>query len=110
MNEAVTALSALAQESRLKLFRLLVECGPDGMAAGDIARRLGIAHNTLSAHLAILSRAGLAQSRREGRSIIYMADMGGTRTLLQFLVQDCCRGRAELCEPLLGALLPACCN
>ncbi|MGO8839652.1 MAG: ArsR/SmtB family transcription factor [Methyloceanibacter sp.] len=106
---AVTSLGALAQDSRLKVFRLLVQCGPEGMAAGDIARSLRVPHNTMSAHLAILSRAGLATSRREGRSIIYAVDLEGTRQLLSFLVEDCCRGKREVCAPLIASALAACC-
>ena len=82
LSAATAALSALAQESRLKIFRLLVQCGPDGMAAGDIARRLKLPQNTLSFHLAALARAHLVASRKEGRSIIYCVDLAGTRGLL----------------------------
>jgi ArsR family transcriptional regulator, arsenate/arsenite/antimonite-responsive transcriptional repressor len=108
---ATESLAALAQETRLRAFRLLVEAGPEGMPAGEIARRLGVPHNTLSVHLAQLTRAGLARSRRESRSIIYLADLAGVRDLIAFLVQDCCHGRPEACGPLLDAVLPlaACC-
>lgn len=105
----VKALSALAQESRLRAFRLLVHSGEEGLAAGEIARRLDIPHNTLSSHLSILGNAGLVTSRRESRSIIYQVDFAGTRQLLSFLVEDCCQGQPELCEPLLDSLLPECC-
>lgn len=101
ISHAVTAFSALAQKSRLKIFRLLVQCGPEGMAAGDIARRLEIPHNTLSFHVAILSRAKLVSSRKDGRSIIYSVDLEGTRELLSFLVDDCCHGKPELCGSLV---------
>ncbi len=97
----IFALGALAQESRLKIFRLLVQCGPDGMAAGDIARRLKVPHNTLSFHIAILSRAQLLASRKDGRSIIYSVDLEGTRNLLSFLVEDCCHGQLEICGTLM---------
>lgn len=100
-SDAVGAFNALAQKSRLKIFRLLVQCGPGGMAAGDIARRLEVPHNTLSFHIAILSRARLVSSRKDGRSIIYSVDLEGTRELLSFLVEDCCHGKAEICGPLL---------
>jgi len=109
MNNAIKAFGALAQETRLEAFRLLVQCGQEGMAAGDIARRLDIPHNTLSSHLAILVNAGLVASEREGRSIIYRIDFAGTRLLLAFLMEDCCKGRPELCAPLLDSLLPGCC-
>ena len=110
INSTVKALSALAQESRLNAFRLLVQAGPTGIAAGEIARELEIPHNTLSSHLSILVNAGLVESHREGRSIIYRVDFTGTRQLLAFLMEDCCQGQPELCEPLLDRLLPACCN
>ena len=99
--EALTALGALAQESRLAAFRLLVAAGPDGLAAGEIARRLEVPHNTLSSHLNLLASARLVRSRRNGRSILYSLDLDGTRALLKFLVQDCCEGRPDLCGPLL---------
>jgi DNA-binding transcriptional ArsR family regulator len=101
--EAVEALSALAHEHRLAVFRLLVGAGADGLPAGEIARQLGVLPNTLSSHLTILGRAGLIQSRREGRSVIYGADHGGMRDLLGFLVADCCGGRPEICAPFAKA-------
>jgi ArsR family transcriptional regulator len=109
ITSTVKALAALAQESRLNAFRLLVRSGPDGLAAGEIARQLEIPHNTLSSHLAILSNASLVTSHRESRSIIYQINFGGTRELLSFLVEDCCQGQSELCSPLLDSLLPDCC-
>ena len=106
---AVKRLSAIAQEARLEVFRLLVKAGPEGMAAGDVARRLDIAANTLSAQLLILSNAGLIRARREGRSIIYSIKFEAMRDLLVFLTKDCCGGRAEMCAPLadIGTL---CCE
>jgi ArsR family transcriptional regulator len=106
---ATTALGALAQESRLKVFRLLIRHGPGGLPAGEIARTLRVPHNTMSAHLAILSRSGLVISRRDGRSIIYAVDLGGTRELLSFLVEDCCRGSPEVCQTLIDSALAECC-
>jgi ArsR family transcriptional regulator len=106
---AVRAFGALAQESRLKVFRLLVRSGPAGLPAGDIARRLQVPQNTMSAHLAILSRAQLVASRKEGRSVIYAVDLEGTRALLSFLLEDCCRGKPQLCAPLIEATLADCC-
>ncbi len=108
---AVEAMNALGQETRMRAFRLLVEAGEEGVPAGEIARRLDVPHNTMSTHLAQLTRAGLVRSRRESRSIIYMADLPSIRALLAFLVQDCCHGRPEACGPLLDAVLPvaACC-
>ena len=78
--------------------------GPEGVAAGDIARELKLPHNTLSFHVAILARAGLVASRKEGRSILYSVDLDGTRALLDFLVEDCCRGRPELCGAITGTV------
>jgi ArsR family transcriptional regulator, arsenate/arsenite/antimonite-responsive transcriptional repressor len=97
---AIKRLSAIAQEARLGVFRLLVKAGPEGLAAGDIARTLGIAANTLSAQLLTLSNAGLVRARREGRSIIYAINFEAMRDLLVFLTEDCCGGRAEMCAPL----------
>ena len=104
---ALRALSALAQENRLAVFRLLVKAGPDGMAAGDIARILMTAANTMSAQLLLLSNAGLIRARREGRSIIYAADFDRMGALLLFLTEDCCGGKPEICAPL--ATVAACC-
>ena len=95
--DAVAALSALAQEHRLALFRLLVQAGPDGMAAGALAERLGIPNSSLSFHLAGLSRAGLVSQQRQSRSIIYRADYGRMNALLGYLMENCCAG-AE-CAP-----------
>ncbi len=109
LSKTIKALGALAQESRLQAFRLLVRGGPDGLPAGEIARTLGIPHNTLSSHLAILVNADLVKSHRQSRSIIYRIDFEGTRELLSFLMEDCCQGRPELCAPVLDSLLPGCC-
>lgn len=97
---AVNMLSALGHEGRLAIFRLLVKAGPDGVAAGDIARTLNVLPNSLSANLNILSHAGLIVSRREGRSIIYSADYDAMSGLLGFLMEDCCNGAPEICAPL----------
>jgi ArsR family transcriptional regulator len=107
---AIDAFGALAQESRLKVFRLLVQAGSNGMAAGDIARTVGIPHNTLSSHLAILSRSKLVASRKQARSIIYAVDLEGTRALLCFLVEDCCGGKPGTCAPLIDSALAECCG
>lgn len=95
----MVALGALAQESRLAVFRLLVRRGPAGLAAGEISERVGVPPTTLSFHLAQLSRSGLVTSRREGRSILYAADYGGMQTLLSFLVDNCCRDGAGCAPP-----------
>jgi ArsR family transcriptional regulator len=109
ISRAIDALGALAQTSRLKIFRLLVRHGPSGMAAGDIARALRVPPNTLSSQLAILSRAGLVASRREGRSVIYAMDVKGTRDLLSFLIEDCCGGEPHIFAPLIESTLAECC-
>lgn len=98
--DAVEVLSALAHGHRLAVFRLLVKAGGAGVPAGEIAREVGTLPNTLSAHLTILSHAGLVESRREGRSVIYSANYPAMRGLLEFLVADCCGGRPEICAPL----------
>jgi len=97
-SDAVKALGALAQGTRLAIFRLLVQAGPDGMAAGSIGEKLDLPPATLSFHLAGLTRAGLAQSRQEGRFVIYSADFEGMGRLLAYLTEDCCGGKA--CVPV----------
>lgn len=101
---AVDALGALAHETRLKVFRLLVTAGPDGIIAGSIAERCGVPPSTMSHHLATLERAGLVQSERESRLIRYRADYPAMRRLLTFLMQDCCGGAPEMCFDLLSGL------
>lgn len=95
--EAITSLSALAHEHRLGVFRLLVQAGPDGMAAGEIAEAMEMAASSLSFHLAHLTRAGLIVQRRESRSLIYSADFERMTSLIGFLTENCCGGRA--CAP-----------
>ena len=108
--KSVEALSALAHEGRLSVFRLLVRAGKDGLAAGDIARKLDVLPNTLSASLTLLANAGLVGSRRDGRSIIYTADYARMSNLLGFLMEDCCNGDASMCAPLAFiAAKAACC-
>lgn len=105
---AVASLAALAHEGRLSAFRLLVQAGAEGLPAGEIARRLEVLPNTLSASLNILSHAKLIASRRVGRSIIYTANYDAMRELLAFLVEDCCAGTPEICAPL-AAIASQCC-
>ncbi|MCF8709289.1 MULTISPECIES: ArsR/SmtB family transcription factor [Sphingomonadaceae] len=105
---AITALGALAQTTRLDAFRLLVRHEPHGLAAGEIARQLGVPQNTMSVHLATLARAGLIRSERRSRIINYRADLDQLKALTLFLVKDCCGGKAELCEPLIAELVPCC--
>ncbi|HTZ67529.1 MAG TPA: metalloregulator ArsR/SmtB family transcription factor [Roseiarcus sp.] len=105
---AILALAALAQTTRLDVFRLLVNHEPDGLPAGDLGRSLGVPHNTMSSHLSILARAGLVKGQRHSRSIIYRADLDQLRELMVFLLKDCCGGNAELCAPLIADLTPCC--
>ena len=98
--QAILAFAALAQSTRLAVFRLLVKHEPEGLAAGGIAKALAVPQNTMSAHLAVLARAGLVISERKSRSIIYRADLVTLQELMSFMVEDCCGGRAEFCAPL----------
>jgi len=107
INQAVRALAALAQESRLETFRLLVRAGTDGVPAGKIAEELGVPAATMSFHLKELTNAGLIEQRREGRSIIYSLRVEAMQSLLAFLVEDCCQGQPQLCEPAF-ALINCC--
>ena len=94
---ALAALSALGQPTRLQIFQLLMGAEPEGRQAGTIAEAIGCPHNTLSSHLAILARAGLVRGTRDGRAIVYRADVEGMRRLVSYLVNDCCEGHPELC-------------
>jgi ArsR family transcriptional regulator len=107
--DAAAALAALAHEGRLGIFRLLMRAGPAGVAAGEIARRLDVAPSTLSASLTLLSHAGLAQSRRDGRSIVYSARFDRMGDLMAFLAEDCCGGATEVCAPVAAAARRAAC-
>lgn len=102
--EAIAGLGALAQATRLETFKLLVRHEPGGLAAGDVARAVGVPQNTMSAHLAVLARAGLVTMQREGRSLIYRADLATLRALMLFLVVDCCAESQALCIPLVADL------
>jgi ArsR family transcriptional regulator len=95
---ALAALAALGQPTRLEIFRSLVASEPGGLAAGTLAEKIGCPHNTLSSHLSILARSGLVRGTRDGRSIIYRADIDAIRAVIGFLVNDCCSGRPELCD------------
>lgn len=101
-------MAALAQPTRLKAYRLLVAREPDGIAAGEVARLLGVPQNTMSTHLAVLASCGLARSQRHSRSIVYRADLAAFKALLVFLLADCCGGRPEVCAPLIDELSPCC--
>ena len=108
-SHAVAALSALAHPGRLAAFRRLVQAGPQGLAAGEVARGLGAPANPPSTLLATLTQAGLARSRRDGRSILYSADTGRMGALVAYLVSDCCDGAPEACAPVTEALARAAC-
>ncbi|MEX2519610.1 MAG: helix-turn-helix domain-containing protein [Paracoccaceae bacterium] len=107
-NRALASLSALGQDTRLDVFRLLVKAGAAGMRAGEIGEALTIRQNTLSANLAILLNAGMVRNAREGRAIRYFADMEGMRALLVFLMEDCCGGRPESCQFVIDEIASAC--
>lgn len=108
VNSALDALSALGQGTRLEVFRLLVRTAPGGLPAGEIASRLGIVQNTMSAHLKVLDHAGLVRAERDGRIIRYFADMNGFRDLLAYLMEDCCNGSPEICRPLIDTVTCVC--
>jgi ArsR family transcriptional regulator len=109
IQDAVAGLSALGHEGRLAIFRLLVVAGPEGVASGEIARRLHSPPSTMTANLNIMAHAGLVLSRREGRSILYSANYPAMGQLLAYLMQDCCGGRPEVCAPLVEIAATACC-
>lgn len=100
--DAVARLGALAQETRLAIYRLLVEAGPGGLAAGTIAERLDVPPSSLSFHLAELRRAGLIAQRRESRSLVYSADFRAMNGLLAYLSENCCGGNPAACAPVLS--------
>lgn len=102
-SNALDALAALSQETRLDVFRLLVTAGPQGLPAGDIAERLDARQNTMSTNLAILNRAGLISRQRDGRSVRYAANYDGMRDLINFLMMDCCRGAPEVVQPVAAS-------
>jgi ArsR family transcriptional regulator, arsenate/arsenite/antimonite-responsive transcriptional repressor len=104
--QALSAFAALSQETRIRIVRLLVTAGPDGMAAGAIAEAAGVSASNVSFHLKELTQAGLAAAKREARSIHYTADYAGLSGLIAFLMQDCCAGHPEICLP---ATAESCC-
>ncbi|PZQ17711.1 MAG: ArsR family transcriptional regulator [Ancylobacter novellus] len=107
---ALDALSALGQPTRLRIFKHLVTTAPEPQPAGGIAEALGCLQNTLSTHLAILARAGLITGVRDGRSILYAANFNGMRGLLNYLLEDCCKGHPEVCAPVFEQLEKGCCG
>jgi ArsR family transcriptional regulator len=107
-DQAIACLAALAQSTRLETFRLLVAREPGGVPAGEIARLVGVPQNTMSAHIAVLARAGLVRGERRSRSILYRADLDRFREVTSFLLKDCCGGRSEICGPLFADDVPVC--
>jgi ArsR family transcriptional regulator len=101
---ALEALSALSHETRLWVFRLLVQAGPQGLPAGEIAEALGSRQNTMSSHLKTLAMAALIDSERDGRSVVYKANYDTVRKLVLFLMQDCCGGNNAVCRPVAESL------
>jgi ArsR family transcriptional regulator, arsenate/arsenite/antimonite-responsive transcriptional repressor len=101
---ALRAFGALSQSTRLDVFRLLIQAGDTGMSAGNISEKLGVLQNTMSSNLSILSQSGLIRSERQGRNIRYFADVDGLRGLLAFLMEDCCGGRPDLCQPVIDEI------
>ncbi len=99
LSDAVACLGALAQPARLKVFRLLVKAGEEGMCAGDLSRRFGVPKPTMSFHLKELTNAGMINANRTGRSITYTIRKQGIQQLMTFLTEDCCQGSPELCLP-----------
>jgi DNA-binding transcriptional ArsR family regulator len=106
---ALAALAALGQPTRLAIFRMLIRREPDGLPAGAIAQSVGCPHNTLSTHLGILARASLVHGMRDGRSIVYRADVEGMRALIAFLINDCCDGHPEICNLAVALRDDGCC-
>ncbi|MES2271526.1 MAG: metalloregulator ArsR/SmtB family transcription factor [Pseudomonadota bacterium] len=106
-DSALLVFGALAQSTRLDVFRLLIRHAPDGLPAGEVARLSAVPQNTMSTHLAILTRAGLIKAQREGRSIRYHADLDRVQALTVYLLKDCCGGDAALCDPIIAEL--SCC-
>lgn len=101
---AIEALAALSHETRLWVFRLLVQAGPEGLPAGEIAESLSSRQNTMSSHLRRLQSAGLIEGERQGRRVLYRANYDTVRDLVLFLVEDCCAGSSQVCNPLADSL------
>ena len=106
--QAISAFGSLAQETRLRVLRLLVQAGPEGVAAGALAEQLGVSPSNISFHLSHLDRAGLIQARREARSIIYSAAYPVLRDLIRFLMEDCCAGDPRVVANECTPSTPAC--
>lgn len=102
-HQALAAFGALSQETRLRILRMLVVAGPNGMAAGAIADKADVSASNVSFHLKELERAGLVAARRDSRSMIYSAEYDAIRGIIRFLMEDCCSGRPEICAPVITA-------
>ena len=107
-NEVLAAFSALSQQTRLDVFRLLIKAGKEGLLSGEISERLNVRQNTMSANLTVLLNSGLVRNERQGRTIRYFADFDALGGLLVFLTEDCCGGRPELCQPVIDEIACAC--
>ena len=107
-DEAAARLSALGHPTRLRVFRTLIAAGPDGMPAGELAARVGVAKNNLSSHLNVLRQGGLIVMRPSGRSRIYAVDLDTIAATIGYLVSDCCQGHPEVCEALSPGMERAC--
>ena len=108
VSDATNAFAALSQPLRLEAYRLLVQAGGDGLMAGEISAGLDVRQNTMSANLAVLLNADLVRRERQGRTIRYFANYETMQALLGFLLQDCCGGQPELCQPLIEEIACAC--
>ncbi len=107
-SNALSVFAALSQQTRLDVFRLLVKAGMDGMLSGEIGEKLDVRQNTMSANLTVLLNAGLVRNERHSRTIRYFVDFDTIRGLLAFLMEDCCGGRAEICQPVIDEIACAC--
>jgi DNA-binding transcriptional ArsR family regulator len=108
INNALSAFAALSQQTRLDVFRLLVKAGATGMLSGEIGQKLNVRQNTMSANLAVLLHSGLVRNERSGLTIRYFVNFDAMRDLLGFLMEDCCGGRSELCQPVIDEIVCAC--
>ncbi|GJM03139.1 MAG: transcriptional regulator [Rhodomicrobium sp.] len=105
---AIKSFSALSQQTRLDVFRLLVKAGVDGALSGEIGEKLQVRQNTMSANLTVLLNAGLVRNERQGRTIRYFANYEAVRGLLAFLMEDCCGGSPEICQPIIDEIACEC--
>lgn len=104
LKQAIASFSALSQKTRLDVFRLLIKAGSNGLLAGELGEQLDVRQNTMSANLTVLLNAGLVRNERQGRTIRYFAELDAMRGLLAFLLEDCCGGRPELCQPIIDEI------